>query len=312
MRSVVGVFVGVFVVIVALVGAVGTASAVDGVLEINQTCANNGGCFSGDTAGWPVTITKSGSYRLTSNLYTVSTATTAVQVSTGAVTLDLNGFEISCNAPGSFCLVSGSEGYGVDASSQNDVTVRNGKITGRALFGIYAGNRARVEHISVVNVGGQGISGIVVGSESIVTDNAAAGNGGSGISTGDYCTITNNRVQGNGSGGIAAAANSTAKDNIAAENQGFGISMAASGTIVNNTVFGNVSGGVLAQGGATLIGNTVHDNVGPGFTLNSLAGYANNVLTSNNGNAFGSNANPEVTGGIQIGTNVCGSDTVCP
>ena len=33
------------------------AQAVDGVLEINQACAANTGCFTGDSAGFPVTIT---------------------------------------------------------------------------------------------------------------------------------------------------------------------------------------------------------------------------------------------------------------
>lgn len=37
------------------------ASASDGVLEINQTCAIQTGCFAGDTAGLPVTISASGS-----------------------------------------------------------------------------------------------------------------------------------------------------------------------------------------------------------------------------------------------------------
>ena len=32
------------------------AYAVDGVLEINQTCAVNTGCFAGDAAAFPVTI----------------------------------------------------------------------------------------------------------------------------------------------------------------------------------------------------------------------------------------------------------------
>src|SRR5262245_32414033 len=37
------------------------ASASDGVLEINQTCAAVG-CFQGDSAGFPVTINSAGSY----------------------------------------------------------------------------------------------------------------------------------------------------------------------------------------------------------------------------------------------------------
>ena len=44
------------------------ALAVDGVLEINQVCADKTGCFSGDAAGFPVTIGTAGSYRLTGNL----------------------------------------------------------------------------------------------------------------------------------------------------------------------------------------------------------------------------------------------------
>jgi len=34
------------------------ARASDGVLEINQTCAIQTGCFAGDTAGFPVTISR--------------------------------------------------------------------------------------------------------------------------------------------------------------------------------------------------------------------------------------------------------------
>ncbi len=39
-----------------LLALAGPALAVDGVLEINHTCATQTGCFSGDTAGYPVTI----------------------------------------------------------------------------------------------------------------------------------------------------------------------------------------------------------------------------------------------------------------
>ena len=50
------------------------ALAVDGVLEINQTCAVQTGCFVGDTAGYPVTIYSKtgGSYRLTGDLLGVA------------------------------------------------------------------------------------------------------------------------------------------------------------------------------------------------------------------------------------------------
>ena len=43
-----------------LVALAGPAFAVDGVAEINQTCAVNTGCFAGDFAGFPVTISSAG------------------------------------------------------------------------------------------------------------------------------------------------------------------------------------------------------------------------------------------------------------
>ncbi len=70
------------------------AFASDGVSEINQTGATQTGCFSGDTTGFPVTITTPGSYRLTSRIVLPNENTDGIVVSTSSVTLDLNGFEI--------------------------------------------------------------------------------------------------------------------------------------------------------------------------------------------------------------------------
>ena len=55
--------------------------ASDGAVEINQACAENTGCFSGDTAGFPVTIDASAgrSYRLTSDLILLSASTSGIQ-----------------------------------------------------------------------------------------------------------------------------------------------------------------------------------------------------------------------------------------
>ena len=41
--------------------------------------------------------------------------------------------------------------------------------------------------------------------------------------------------------------------------------------------------------------------------FDGLGGYARNVLSNNNG-GFAQVAGP----GIEIGTNICGADTVCP
>ncbi len=79
-----------------LLALTGPALATDGVAEINQTCAVQTGCFSGDTAGYPVTIdgTAGRSYRLTGDLIVPDENTDGIKVSTPSVTIDLNGFEI--------------------------------------------------------------------------------------------------------------------------------------------------------------------------------------------------------------------------
>src|SRR5215468_1094227 len=80
------------------------ARAVDGVIEINQARAIKGGITPGDTPGFPITISadvsSSGptSFRLTGPLFN-STTDTVIQIISPHVTVDLNGFTITCVAP---------------------------------------------------------------------------------------------------------------------------------------------------------------------------------------------------------------------
>ena len=71
-----------------------SAFAVYGVIEINQARALAGNVTSGDTAGFPVTISQSGSYRLTGNLTVPNTSVHAIQIIADNVPVDLNGFSI--------------------------------------------------------------------------------------------------------------------------------------------------------------------------------------------------------------------------
>jgi hypothetical protein len=158
--------------------------AVDGIIEINQTAALAGGVTSGDGAGFPVTISGSGSYRLTGNLVVPDANTTAVVVSQVNVTLDLNGFSIlgstSCSqtTPGSSVSCTGTgSGKGIDASV-NNVTVLNGTIRGMGNDGINLSSRARVEGLSVISNGADGMD---VGTDSLVVGNRATLNGSEGV-----------------------------------------------------------------------------------------------------------------------------------
>ena len=115
----------------------GPALAVDGVLEINETCAVQTGCFPGDAPKYPVTIKVSGSYRLTGNLQVPDENTTAIELGSDAdhSSIDLNGFTIlgSTICVGSNCSPLGT-GHRIAASKTitTDITVRNGRVIGAA------------------------------------------------------------------------------------------------------------------------------------------------------------------------------------
>jgi hypothetical protein len=266
---------------------------VDGVIEINEATAAAGGVTSGDLAGYPVTLSQMGSYRLTSNLMLPSADTTGIQVTSPKVTVDLNGFAImgpvKCEGtpPQVECTPAGG-GSGIFSVGNDHVTVLNGTVSGTGRAGILVnGAGTRIERVHVSNNGGDGV---FAGFYCLAHAITARSNGGDGIETGDNCTVSGS---------------------VADSNAESGISTGGSTTISGNTTTRNDSG-ILARGGCTVVDNTAASNVNEGLRLNSIAGYGRNVLTTNNGNTFGSNANPEVSGGIEIAPNLCGSDTICP
>jgi hypothetical protein len=109
----------VFVVLAA------PALAVDGVLEINQTCALETGCFAGDSAGFPVEVIVSGSYRLTGNLIAPSTSTTMIVINSENVT------------------VRGMGSRGIDFLTGQDIRVSDVRVISNGLRQQYAQRECR-------------------------------------------------------------------------------------------------------------------------------------------------------------------------
>src|SRR5437867_11366604 len=68
--------------------------AVDGVVLIDQSRALAGNITPGDAPGFPVTISRTGSYALSGNLTVPNANTTAIVVNADDVAIDLNGFSI--------------------------------------------------------------------------------------------------------------------------------------------------------------------------------------------------------------------------
>ena len=243
--------------------------AVDGVIEINQASVKAAGAF-------PFVISKSGSYRLTSNLdVTDATAraggslaenTTAIQITAADVTIDLNGFEIkgptSCSgapAPSCSCTPSGGGGIGIDGNATVGVTVMNGTIRGMGDFGILLGRQSRVERVRVVDNGNVGITA------ETVTNCMANGNGFHGISSAD--TVLDSTANENCQDGIIAAntvVNCTTRSNAKNGIEGK--------TIANCTALGNGDIGIFAT---TAIGCTATGNLS--INLSATGVVAHNV-----------------------------------
>ena len=146
-----------------------TGHAVDGVTLIDQNKALAGNVTPGDAPGFPVTITRPGSYRLSSNLLLPASGDGIVIASSG-VTLDLNGF--------SLIGVGGSASRGItdENLARSLVSVRNGQITGfPTSLRLQASDRVTVESV-LADPGPAGLA-IVVGGHSQLHRNTSGNNG---------------------------------------------------------------------------------------------------------------------------------------
>lgn len=286
-----------------IVGIALASSASDGVLEINQTCAIQTGCFPNDTPGYPVTITRAGSYRLTSNLATSSRALTAISITSDDVTVDLGGFTIACTfntgAVPVGCLFGGS-GDGVASGTSNArITVRSGGVRDMGREGIRVGPEGRVEAVHVADNGDDGIfagvrstvsgstvrnnaaDGILANNGAIVTGNTVSGNGDDGIQTGSVSTISGNGSFNNGNDGIHSASGSTVSGNTVSNNSNIGIFASTGSTVSDNTADFNGTDGISASTGSTVSGNTAFSNGDDGISVPDGCLVQRNTMSGN-------------------------------
>ncbi|MBW1882770.1 MAG: right-handed parallel beta-helix repeat-containing protein [Deltaproteobacteria bacterium] len=198
------------------------AFAVDGVLEINQTCAVQTGCFSGDTAGYPVTIdgTAGRSYRLTGDLIVPDENTSGIVVSTSDIGIDLNNFTITrsgCEGAATDCTPASGFGTGVERDSplNRGISVKNGSVTGMGFYGVRVGDQAEV---SGLRVRWNRLDGIFAGTGSTVSDNTAYANGATGIVAGDGSTVQRNIVRSNAAYGLALGSEAAYRENVITDN----------------------------------------------------------------------------------------------
>lgn len=257
------------------------SSPVFAVVKINQSKAEAGGVTSGDSAGFPVTISVAGSYQLTGNLTVAGANKTAIDVTAEDVTINLNGYSITgptvCTGSGSSisCTPTGT-GRGINGTG---ITVFNGTVRGMGETGIQCGT-CSVTNVHATNNGGNGIyvnNGIISGSR-------ADYNGQEGFDL-NGGTISGSTAMWNGLYGL----------------------WVGSGVAQGNTLNSNGSAGIYANFNATILNNMISYNEGYGVSFSACSsGFGSNVI---NNNTLG-----EISGcgTLQIGTNICGGDTTCP
>ena len=262
----------------------------DGVFEINQACALKG-CFSGDSAGFPVTITDAGHYRLTGDLFVTPAGMDAITVETSFVTIDLAGFSLqgpfTCSGIPVSCTGTGT-GWGIATAigDQIGITVQGGTIHGFGSGAVQLDDYAIVENLR------------------------ALGNVDSGIRTGSGSQILNSIACLNNFGdsflaGIEANSGSRIVGNVACGNRGIGILTGGPGNIVHaNTVWSNSKDGILSGIRASIMDNVVYDNGGAGINMSdSASAWGRNTVNDNDSTA---------SSGTEIEENLCDGSLSCP
>lgn len=302
-------------------GTVLPATASDGRLEVNQACAQVG-CFGGDGAGFPVSISAPGSYVLTSNLQVVGLFDGINAVSAnGSVVIDLNGFEIDGTSTGDVGIRGGRR-----------VVVKNGLVKNFTSDGIRVGDQSRVEAVvaEANQVYDAGLAGIATGRFSIV-DGCTARMNFVGIQVGSSSIVERSSARSNRFEGIRSLATAfgvVVTGSVASDNE-YGFGAGSGGVIRRSTAFSNRTDGIFAQAGNVLTDNSVGSNsrhgvvaAGPGCAVNRNTARANGGIglyflfaspsTAYRANTVTANAGGTVAGGVDMGENSCNGTEACP
>lgn len=178
--------------------------------RIDQARALAGDRAAGDAPGFPLTIRRSGTYRLIGTL-SVPAGTSGIVIEASDVVLDLNGFTISgpvrcaqdrsslvvrCSAPTSVR----PQVNGVQSSGQR-VVIRNGGVGGFAGHGLHLDGSFVVEDLRVHSNTNAGVSATAHGTPGELRDVQVANNAGAGVVC-ERVQIVRSMVSANGGTGV--------------------------------------------------------------------------------------------------------------
>jgi hypothetical protein len=191
-------------------------------------------------------ITQPGSYYLTGNV-TGASGKNGILITTGNVTLDLNGFRLAG-------AVSSLDGIG--CTGAGSLIVRNGTVLNWGGDGIdlLLGTNVLIEEIISTNNIGDGIS---CGVRGRIRDCTASNNSGDGITSSTNSVVTGCLSEVNGLDGIAVTTVGVVSDCTSRFNNGVGIRLAALGfsTIERCTVSESGLDNILGGKGMRIVNN---------------------------------------------------------
>lgn len=235
-------------------GSASTLASAQALVDHNKVLAGN--VTPGDGAGYPLTLSKPGHYKLMSNLV-VPAGIGGVVITSPDVTLDLNGFSIggpnvctqnlgtkvvTCSQPGS------SIGIDAGTSSVPRSTIRNGIVKGFGKWGIYANDNVRLQGLVVSHNASHGYQGNFDYSKVgvLIEDSLFELNGGTAILM-EHGTVMRTRVA-SSDVGIVAGISGLVQESFVTYNKGVGLmNLVARGTLTESN--GVNRSGVRSMGG---------------------------------------------------------------
>lgn len=192
---------------------------------------------------------------------------------------DSGGFPVTINAPGSYRLtgnlLDSPPGFPAIRILTDHVTL---DLNGFSIIGDPTGTDDGIE---------------ITGSDVEIRNGSISSFGGRGVFAPlfySFIRVIGVSVMDNAGSGLELQGDGNIVDGCTARNNQLGIRV-GTGSLVTNSV---------------IRGNTFFGLVGLGAPAN--AGFRSNVITGNNGG----DANPQTANGLQLGSNVCGTDLVCP
>jgi parallel beta-helix repeat protein len=275
------------VVIVAVMMLPCVAHAVDGVILIDQANAVAGNVTPLDAPGFPVTINRPGSYRLSSNL-DVQSGVSGIAIVVSDVTIDLNGFTVrAIGGQGISGIHIAPAGTAV--RNLRGIAIRNGTVLNFIVgIDLTSSTQSVIENI---NAHDNTDSGIAAGRNSIVRGNTAVRNGNQGIGAGRNSTVSGNTASENGTFGITVGdnaaddgdtpSNSTVSGNTASQNN-IGIRVGRNSTVSGNTASQNGNIGIEVFCPGSVVGNTAAENGFGSIVLFQSIVFLGSCTTANN------------------------------